>query len=296
MAERQLSKLENRREKQPISIPFIWEEKPGTPKKDWKPTPQPVEPVAPPVKLIVSVPFGWEEKPGTPLPYFVQHPNESPEQAQSITFSSPPIYSDHDEGDDEQAGLSDSEIDTCSNITEDSYSSALSLLANGLISTTELSNAVPVQQTSLALVPFDCGLLQSPSSPDSETDSTYGSYDMRSTSLAGASFLEWLFPLLVTKSSDPDKVGLLENNPSCNASGTELMHESNKVRRPLLTLGELIVMSRRRSCQKKVTKLHKQPSMDFAEWNAFGCGIFGSGNSISELQRKWKRQLQLKLI
>ncbi|ONK56277.1 uncharacterized protein A4U43_C10F5940 [Asparagus officinalis] len=58
------------REKQTISIPFLWEEKPGTPKKEWiltKPT-QWIIPPPSPTKLIVSVPFLWEEKPGKPLP------------------------------------------------------------------------------------------------------------------------------------------------------------------------------------------------------------------------------------
>lgn len=59
--------------KQSISVPFVWEVIPGTPKKDWKPTPPlSTKPVAPPVKLIASVPFGWEEKPGKPLPYCSQ--------------------------------------------------------------------------------------------------------------------------------------------------------------------------------------------------------------------------------
>lgn len=56
------------REKQPISVPFLWEEKPGTPKREWamaKPTPWVIPPS--PARLVVSVPFLWEEKPGKPL-------------------------------------------------------------------------------------------------------------------------------------------------------------------------------------------------------------------------------------
>ncbi|GJN30157.1 hypothetical protein PR202_gb18441 [Eleusine coracana subsp. coracana] len=60
------------RVKQQISVPFLWEVKPGAPKWDWvisKPTPSvsacPSSPT--PAKLVVSVPFQWEEKPGKPL-------------------------------------------------------------------------------------------------------------------------------------------------------------------------------------------------------------------------------------
>ncbi|KAF7055702.1 hypothetical protein CFC21_063201 [Triticum aestivum] len=57
------------RAKQQISVPFLWEVKPGAPKRDWaisKPAPT-VFSCPSPVKLVVSVPFQWEEKPGKPL-------------------------------------------------------------------------------------------------------------------------------------------------------------------------------------------------------------------------------------
>lgn len=257
MAEAHHSKSERKRERQPISVPFVWEERPGVPKKDWKPFTPPVEPPPPPpVKFVVSVPFGWEEKPGTPLPYFLQPPNEScvvVNQQHSITG-----YGNDDrcEGDES----SESELDTCSVETDESFSSAKSLLANGLISTAAISSAVPVEESSLALVIRDGAPLQGPGSPASETDSTC-SYPTGTTSLAGASFLEWLFPLLVPNSN----VGFLEMAPSQNANvpTKEYLHGSNcsQVRRPLLTLGDLIAMSRRRSCQRKVNNMHKQRSM-----------------------------------
>jgi hypothetical protein len=57
--------------KQQISVPFLWEVKPGAPKRDWV-IPKPVAPVSAcpsptPTKLVVSVPFQWEEKPGKPI-------------------------------------------------------------------------------------------------------------------------------------------------------------------------------------------------------------------------------------
>ncbi|WVZ55276.1 hypothetical protein U9M48_005957 [Paspalum notatum var. saurae] len=59
------------RVKQLISVPFLWEVKPGAPKRDWeisKPVPVVFACPSPtPTKLVVSVPFQWEEKPGKPL-------------------------------------------------------------------------------------------------------------------------------------------------------------------------------------------------------------------------------------
>ncbi|XP_047944329.1 uncharacterized protein LOC125190947 [Salvia hispanica] len=287
MAEPNPSKSERKRERQLISVPFIWEEKPGMPKKDWKPFSRPVEPPAPPPKLVVSVPFGWEEKPGTPLPSFTQPP-----QLLAIKYGNWHASSIHndDQGDSEGDESSETELDTCSVGTDDSFCSAKSLLANGLISSTAIASAVPVQQTCLALVTTDSSrLVQSPGSPASETDSTC-SYATGSASLVGASFLEWLFPLLVSNSKAPSRGNDVE--------AIEYQRGSNcgQARRPLLTLGELIMMSRRQSCQRKVNKMHKQQSMDFMRGNAFGCCIFQSGNGINRLPLKWKRQLQLKLM
>ncbi|KAL8552609.1 hypothetical protein ACS0TY_001336 [Phlomoides rotata] len=261
MAETVPSKSEAKRERQPISVPFIWEEKPGMPKKDWIPTVRPTKPPSPAVKLVVSVPFGWEEKPGTPLPSFVQPPKEPAfvalQEHSSIIFSPPPKYSNHNFGNNNDQGDNegdDGSSDTYSIETDESFTSAKSLLANGLISTTAIASAVPC----LALTTIDHEQLQSPGSPASETEST-SSYATGTTSLVGAPFLEWLFPLLVPSSGVPNKVGYLEMNPSHK----EFLHETNssQARRPLLTLGELIVMSRRRSCRRKVTKMHKQRSV-----------------------------------
>ncbi|OEL37618.1 hypothetical protein BAE44_0001367 [Dichanthelium oligosanthes] len=59
------------RVKQQISVPFLWEVKPGAPKRDWvisKPVPSAFACPSPtPTKLVVSVPFQWEEKPGKPI-------------------------------------------------------------------------------------------------------------------------------------------------------------------------------------------------------------------------------------
>lgn len=60
-----------KRVRQQISVPFIWESKPGTPKRDWISNPVSLisypPPSPSPSKLVVSVPFQWEEEPGKPL-------------------------------------------------------------------------------------------------------------------------------------------------------------------------------------------------------------------------------------
>ncbi|KAF9616922.1 hypothetical protein IFM89_032992 [Coptis chinensis] len=54
------------------TVPFLWEEKPGTPKKDWKMETVSVNTVPTVVKLVSTIPFKWEEKPGKPLPIFTK--------------------------------------------------------------------------------------------------------------------------------------------------------------------------------------------------------------------------------
>ncbi|XP_073066066.1 uncharacterized protein [Primulina eburnea] len=279
MAEKQTIKTERKRGRQSISVPYLWEERPGTPKRDWKPTPRPIKPVEVPVKLVVSVPFCWEEKPGTPL---------------QLLWPPPPgSYNlDHDVGEyrgvdeqhdsDQMDVLSDSELETCSFETDESFDSAPSLLANCLIPTLEITHAVLVDKTPLPRKVVDNRQLQSPGSPVSDTESTASSYETGSKSLVGDSFLELLFPLLVPGSNSANEAKIPENDtlPAEDGRFTELTCERNdsQVRRPLLTLGEMMVMSRRRSYQKKVINMRKQTSMDFMKRNAFGCGIFGFGN------------------
>ncbi|CAA0809513.1 hydroxyproline-rich glycoprotein family protein [Striga hermonthica] len=248
MKDTKLPLSEQKHERKPISIPFVWEEKPGTPKKDWRPNPRPISanPCPPPVKFVVSVPFGWEEKPGTPLQSYTFPKRSSENEYRSFSSNGGPN------------GSSDSESsEACSFKTSGSFGSA----------------RVPVQQA--AVDPESVG----PESP--------GSLDERAAE--GASFLEWLFPLLVPSSSFSKRDGLLEMDDK------EFPDERNssQVKRPLLTLGELIVMSRRRSCRRKVDRMREQSSMDFMRRNARGCFAFGNGKSMNGLQMKWKKQLQL---
>lgn len=270
------SQASNRqRIKQPASVPFLWEVRPGLPKKDWKPNPSvtPVDPIAlPPVKLIASVPFKWEEMPGKPLPYSLR---EKPKAAPLLLLPPPPsmpadfqspartVYSQNycDNSDDE---MYDSYLDAWGfEFDEESISSAPSLVANRLIPTLALTNAVPVEEN----VPMDTnsGQLQAPGSPAYESDSStssYASYATGNTSLVGAPFLERLFPLLTPKVSFLGKHGCnkgIDSTPQA-VPGKDVDVESERslaVKRPS-TLGELILMSRRRSYQRKANLMREQ--------------------------------------
>lgn len=257
--------------RQPPSVPFLWEEKPGIPKKNWKPEVSSVVSSVPmpPVKLVASVPFKWEEKPGTPLPNFSQGPSDQllppPPSKESIPLPAPPMHYQNTYNKDEEDTVT--EVGTYSDDntlndgaeTDDSFSSAPSLLANCLIPSMAISSAVPAQKVSMTDI-YD-GLLEAPSSPASETDSSTSSYATGASSLVGSSFLQWLFPLFPPHSGFLEKVGHSENSPIPPDLKNKLFDNENNgsivVRRPT-TLGELIMMSRRRSYRRKAVQMRKQ--------------------------------------
>ncbi|KAF9668269.1 hypothetical protein SADUNF_Sadunf15G0111400 [Salix dunnii] len=299
--------------RQPPSVPFLWEVRPGVAKKDWKPEVSSVTPVQlPPVKLIASVPFNWEEKPGKPLSCFSQSP-ESPFVTAQANLLALPWHVTCSQGDDnhrhedddtgeesfgDEQVMFNSDLESFSFETDGSFSSAPSLLANCLVSSVAISTAAPVQSSSPT---DDCnGQQETPSSPTSETDSSTSSYATGVSSLEGAAFLECLFPLYTPKSgflgkaSHPRKESF---TPELISREFDYERKSSAMIRKPLTLGELIMMSRRRSCQRKAVHMRKQNlSMKFMDKNAFGCGIFGTSiNMIEGLQRKM-RQPRLKII
>ncbi|KAF3433100.1 hypothetical protein FNV43_RR24202 [Rhamnella rubrinervis] len=295
--------------RQPPSVPFLWEIKPGTPKKDWKPEVSTVvsSVPTPPAKLIASVPFKWEEKPGTPLPNFSHRPFDqsvlpTPPSKEPIPLPAPPMYS-HSTYKDENTMTDDATYNDDNSIndgakTDDSFSSAPSLLANCLISSVIISTAVPAQEVS-AIEDYG-GLLETPSSPASETGSSTSSYAAGVSSLVGSSFLEWLFPLFPPHSGFLRKVEHSEHSlapPDLKSKHFDHEDNGSVVARPT-TLGELIMMSRRRSYRRKTFQMRKQNlSAELMKNSAFGCCFFGTGSKMIEgLHSKRKQLPRLKLL
>lgn len=280
--------------REPPSVPFIWEAKPGIPKKDWKPEVPSVAqfPKTPPLKLIASVPFVWEEKPGKPLLNFSHlsvppkpdsiliHVASSSEYSAASTYA----YGDKDkdkdsssdnnvhqhgsysDDDDESESMTSLDLEAFSFDTDESFSSSVpSLLANCIVSSAKVSTAIPLQKNSLRSK-HECDQLYNiaPSSPasSSETESGTSSYVTGRASPTGSAFLECLFPLY------PPKSGFLQRDdePSEKVSSSPLEElKANKgfdhegytcdmLRRPAPTLGELIMLSRRRSYARKTAQ------------------------------------------
>ncbi|OVA07739.1 hypothetical protein BVC80_1827g109 [Macleaya cordata] len=268
--------------RQKASVPFLWEEKPGTPKKGWKLEIVPVNVVPPPVKLISSVPFKWEEKPGKPLSCFSQPESDSLilplPPAKLIGFPSPSVYSSSSSPITIRSKLSnifrrssyrDNEANNIESEDEkeeeknELFISSPFLLTNGLISADEISNAIPADQAKVVgfstLSEEENEELEEPNSPASETESNTSSYATGSTSLTGASFLDG--HLYSPHSGFLDKV-------SCHEKSSSLTWPDLKIRdrgrnrsiivRRTLTLGELIQMSRKLSYRRKGVQISKR--------------------------------------
>ncbi|OIW06635.1 hypothetical protein TanjilG_04031 [Lupinus angustifolius] len=259
------------------SVPFLWEVKPGIPKKDWKPEVEPSVTHFPktPLKQIASVPFVWEEKPGTPLPnYHFSVPlkphamliHVASSSGNSVAFN----YSSSDES--------------------QSINSTMGL-ANCLELSAKVSNAIPVNGNSFCN--YSCDQLQTPLSPtSSETDSSTSSYATGISSPVGVSFLESLFPLYIPKTKrDVHSEKVVSSIPK--EQSPEDNNISDMVRRPP-TLEELIMMSRRRSNRRKAFQKWDPPKkMKINE--AFGCCSFVTNSNMIEglIKRKYFPRLKL---
>ncbi|XP_038685568.1 uncharacterized protein LOC119985359 [Tripterygium wilfordii] len=322
MAEKEVTAPSNKKQaRQPPSVPFIWEVKPGLPKKDWKPDVSPIKPAfTPPVKLIASVPFNWEEKPGKPLPHFSQ-PSLEPllptplAELASLTRALVPYSnksnnnddckgggcnnaSDGDDAYDQGEWMYELDKEVFGFETDDSFCSAPSLLANCLVPSAAISTAVPVQRTSSTENVI--GLPDLYSFSDSETESTTSSYATGFSSLVGASFLEYLFPLHPPASGFLDKAGHTDMSSRIPPEQTHKYYgyenDSNiMVRRPP-TLGELIMMSRRRSCQRKAVQMREHKLSKEFNKRTLGCCFFGPSVKMVEGLQWKKYQPRLKLI
>ncbi|CAJ1977143.1 unnamed protein product [Sphenostylis stenocarpa] len=287
--------------REPPSVPFIWELKPGTPKKDWKPEVSSVAHIPQtPLKLIASIPFVWEEKPGQPLPNF-SHLSVDPvlpkpdkiliHVASSSGFSSACNFGhdDKDKGscDYDSEGITSLDLEAFRFDADGSFDSVPSLLANCLVPSAKVSSAIP--------------LIETPSSPaSSDSDSSTSSYATGRSSPIGATFLESLFPLYTPKSVFLERDENLEKETlSTQEPGAkDFYHEdiaSDMIRRPP-TLQELIMMSRRRSCRRKAVQMNKwDPPKKITRKQTFGCFPIVTNSNMIEglLKRKYFPRLKL---
>ncbi|GLT49274.1 hypothetical protein SLA2020_228430 [Shorea laevis] len=297
MGENDVIQYSNRKRiRQPPSAPSMWEEKPGIAKKDWNlgisssvtPT------IALPVRLTASVPFNWEDKPGKPLPCFSLPPLET---AQPWILPQAPVCSkgyrdDSNSSDDggnsnNEERMFDMDFEAFGYETDDSFSSATSFLANCLKASEMISTAVPVQKNSQEGNSSDH--LETFSLPASEAESSISSHATGSSGLEGASFLEFLFPLL------PPNFGFLERvrhseQGSQAPRGLDEKSTTNAVIRRPLTLEELILMSQRRNYRRKAVQMRKQNlSMEMTKKRASGCCIFRTSEKNLIEGFEWKK-------
>ncbi|KAL6004751.1 hypothetical protein ACLOJK_005307 [Asimina triloba] len=273
------------RNRQQCSVPFLWEERPGTPKREWKPDESiPVKFVASPAaKLSVSVPFKWEEKPGKPLAQFSQA-----QTASRVFFPSPPThyspshskldaaspmrnnpflsiredingrvhFADANDGNEDDGML---ELDLYDPTFQKlAPGSAPSLLANRLLTTGMVSSSVPVRESALR---GSSGSERSLSEEDSDQHGNWESSgsdaagDSTQYNSAGDSVLDVIFPLFSPDSSFLNKV--IHQEKKFAVASPDLLARDNGpgsncslvVRKPR-TLGELIQLSRRISCPR----------------------------------------------
>ncbi|KAL8151434.1 hypothetical protein V2J09_021242 [Rumex salicifolius] len=294
-----------RRIPQQISVPFLWEEKPGMPRTQWPlppqpdllmllpPPPPPVVPCRPPpppppgnpAKFIVSIPFKWEEKPGTPIRSFARDPSLAPKNK---NLPLPPAYysqffecfdSDHESSFDE-----DMDPDWLTELDRDASSSGPSLLANRLVPATAISSAVPYEASSSYSSSFP---------DDDDDDSSSDSYETGNTSPVGNSFLEQLFPLYAAKPNSPPPP--VKTQP--RSKGVAWSGERSVVFRRPQTLGDLIMLSRRRSYMQKAAGITKSSvSKEFEDPNGIGCFAFGSGKGGIARLLGGKTLLSLKFV
>ncbi|XP_026657818.2 uncharacterized protein LOC103700128 [Phoenix dactylifera] len=271
------------RDQQQISVPFLWEERPGTPKKEWISRPVTVISVPSPARLVVSVPFEWEEKPGTPLQLSQPSPDSSPLRAlpglagtpSSAHLLNPSI--DEEEGvlatsafkvlasemNDDESGLAPStfpshHVKTCESFADVNDSQGGST-----------ENSSDRQENWYSVSETDCN-----SSSNSSATHT-ASFD--------ASAAEFLFPLSFPDAGFLNMVRGRERALIPAAACPELQptaYSHNRSVRPrrTLTLGELILLSRKLSYKMKPVDVEKRSNLKvFIKKSLLTCFPFSTG-------------------
>ncbi|KAF3790219.1 hypothetical protein EJ110_NYTH16744 [Nymphaea thermarum] len=282
--------------REPGSIPFLWEEAPGQPKKDYiiqalisDPSPSPEQPgqlekdhiiqtpaIDPsPAKLVISVPFQWEEEPGKPK-------TSSPARLNSVLLCSP-ITSIREEGEEEEDGFEDCDENDDDELFELDFESFAfdendlpikrfsrstpSMLANCMSTLSELSNAIPIEHTI--------------SITDYQTSSSLG--QEKNSIEDESSYIEFHFPILTPHSGFIRKVFVGENHCSDDSSGQGSARQSCcrikciKVKRAPPTIGDLIFTNCAKGKPKKNLAAVHSKSHNSSQ-DRMVCCAFGTGS------------------
>ncbi|XP_068651315.1 uncharacterized protein [Aristolochia californica] len=295
--------------RQPISVPFLWEEKPGKPKKDWKPEASLVLSVPIPVKLIASVPFKWEEKPGIPRSNFLQNPLVSsnlylsPPPPKIISFSSSSSCSSNP-FDDSSLSTADSELsikfqkqssllvsedeteeyDYSEDNSDDDDTQEFDLETFSFHSDDTfhsapslLANQLTTTQMMSSAIPVpSSGLQENNQDAIQAPNSSLSAISDGESTLLGDGItkdlvLEFLFPLFSPRSGFLDRVAAMPTMLTRENDDWSLMGRKGP------TLGELIMLSRMLSHGRKVIPIKKQKhSLDGIRKIAFARCLFGT--------------------
>lgn len=221
-----------KRVRQQISVPFNWESKPGTPKRVWISKPISLISYPSPSKLVVSVPFQWEEEPGKPL---TQLPSQPMDQLIESSCSWNPFLAG---GDDYSVGFD------------------LDNFNNPFVSGPTLSDIQITEERDEPLFKQSINEENSSNSQEnldslSETEE-YNSPGSSITTQNSASSDGFNMELLFALSSP--EVSFLGNLFEKNGDD----HKGGAIGRRELTLGELIMLSRKLSCQNKAQNVQKK--------------------------------------
>ncbi|KAJ8506422.1 hypothetical protein OPV22_007308 [Ensete ventricosum] len=254
------------REKQQITVPYLWEEKPGVPKR----VPV-ISSSSPPTRLVVSVPFEWEEKPGKPI----QIPTTVPDSltAGDLNALDPlPASSCHLNPfvDETEGGAMDSCLEAFSFTMDDKGNQSFADVTAAWESFSENGSYWNEDWHSASGTD---GHSSSGSSAAAEVG-------------ADTSVIQFLFPQPSGEDEAPSTVAARRGPNHCSS-------EHVAMARRTLTLGELMLLSRKLSCRRKQNEGKKRDHpKEYLKKRVLTCFPFiANGNKQGEEKHEAKPTL-----